>query len=90
MLITLAFLSFFGYELSLNLVAAILTITGYSVNDTIVIFDRVRENLRSMRREPIDVRREPQREPDAAPHDHHVGHDAVWRCSHSSSSAARC
>ena len=40
------FLTFFGYDLSLNVVAAILTITGYSVNDTIVIFDRVRENLR--------------------------------------------
>jgi preprotein translocase subunit SecF len=52
-LVTLAFLTFFGYELSLNVVAAILTITGYSVNDTIVIFDRVRENLRSMRREPL-------------------------------------
>jgi preprotein translocase subunit SecF len=52
-LITLAFLSFFNYELSLNVVAAILTITGYSVNDTIVIFDRVRENLRLMRREPL-------------------------------------
>ena len=36
----------FGYELSLNVVAALLTITGYSVNDTIVIFDRVRENFR--------------------------------------------
>ncbi len=46
--------SFFGYDLSLNVVAAILTITGYSVNDTIVIFDRVRENLRSRRREPLD------------------------------------
>ena len=43
-LVTVAFLSFFGYELSLNVVAALLTITGYSVNDTIVIFDRVREN----------------------------------------------
>jgi preprotein translocase subunit SecF len=53
-LVTLAFLTFFGYELSLNIVAALLTITGYSVNDTIVIFDRVRENLRSMRREPLD------------------------------------
>ena len=50
-LVTLAFLVFFGYDLSLNVVAAILTITGYSVNDTIVIFDRVRENLRSMRRD---------------------------------------
>jgi preprotein translocase subunit SecF len=51
--VVLAFLTFFGYELSLNVVAAILTITGYSVNDTIVIFDRVRENLRSMRRESL-------------------------------------
>jgi preprotein translocase subunit SecF len=53
-LVTLAFLVFFKYDLSLNTVAAILTITGYSVNDTIVIFDRVRENLRSRRREPLD------------------------------------
>jgi len=52
-LVTLAFLSFFGYELSLNVVAAILTITGYSVNDTIVIFDRVRENFRTMRRDSL-------------------------------------
>jgi preprotein translocase subunit SecF len=51
--VTLAFLMFFGYELSLNIVAAILTITGYSVNDTIVIFDRVRENQRSMRRDSL-------------------------------------
>ena len=42
---------FFGYELSLNVVAAMLTITGYSVNDSIVVFDRVRENLRLMRRD---------------------------------------
>jgi preprotein translocase subunit SecF len=53
-LVTLAFLVFFGYELSLNVVAAILTITGYSVNDTIVIFDRARENFRFMRREALE------------------------------------
>jgi preprotein translocase subunit SecF len=52
-IITVAFLTFFGYDLSLNVVAAILTITGYSVNDTIVVFDRVRENLRGMRRESL-------------------------------------
>jgi preprotein translocase subunit SecF len=52
-LITLAFLTFFGYELSLNVIAAILTLVGYGVNDQIVIFDRVRENLRSHRREPM-------------------------------------
>jgi preprotein translocase subunit SecF len=53
-LVTIAFLQFFKYELSLNIVAAILTITGYSVNDTIVIFDRVRENMRNKRREPLE------------------------------------
>ncbi|MBI4476644.1 MAG: protein translocase subunit SecF [Acidobacteria bacterium] len=52
--VTLAFLSFFQYDLSLNVVAAILTITGYSVNDTIVIFDRVRENFRTMRRDSLE------------------------------------
>jgi len=54
-LVTLAVLTFFGYDLSLNIVAAILTITGYSVNDTIVIFDRVRENLRSKRRDSLET-----------------------------------
>jgi preprotein translocase subunit SecF len=53
-LVTIAFLSFFGYDLSLNVVAALLTITGYSVNDTIVIFDRVRENLKALRRESLE------------------------------------
>ncbi|MPY89563.1 MAG: protein translocase subunit SecF [Luteitalea sp.] len=52
-LITLSFLVFFGYELSLNVVAGMLAIAGYSVNDTIVVFDRVRENLRLLRRETL-------------------------------------
>ena len=54
LLITLAFLAFFRYDMSLNVIAAILTITGFSTNDTIVIFDRIRENLRSMRRDSLD------------------------------------
>jgi len=54
-LVTLAFLFFMGYDLSLNVVAALLTITGYSVNDTIVIFDRVRENLRTRRRDSLEA-----------------------------------
>ena len=54
-LVTLAFLFFAGYDLSLNVVAALLTITGYSVNDTIVIFDRVRENLRTRRRDSLEA-----------------------------------
>ena len=53
LLITLAFLAFFRYDMSLNVIAAILTMTGYSTNDTIVIFDRIRENLRSMRRDSM-------------------------------------
>jgi len=54
-LVTLSILTFVGYELSLNVVAAMLTITGYSVNDSIVVFDRVRENLRRMRRDTFDT-----------------------------------
>jgi len=53
-LITLVFLTWFHYDLSLNVIAAILTIAGYSVNDTIVVFDRVRENQKAARREPLD------------------------------------
>lgn len=49
-LVTVAFLAFFQYDITLNVIAAILTVTGYSTNDTIVIFDRVRENMRSNRR----------------------------------------
>jgi preprotein translocase subunit SecF len=53
-LITLVVLAWCHYDLSLNVIAAILTIAGYSVNDTIVVFDRVRENQRVARREPLD------------------------------------
>jgi preprotein translocase subunit SecF len=51
--VCLAFLTFFQYDLTLNVIAGLLTITGYSVNDTIVIFDRVRENTRKMRRDKL-------------------------------------
>ena len=54
-LVTLAILTLSGYELSLNVIAAILTLTGYGVNDQIVVFDRVRENLRTSRNEPMDA-----------------------------------
>ena len=46
-IITLGLFSLFGYELSLPVVAAFLTLVGYSVNDTVVIFDRIRENIRA-------------------------------------------
>jgi preprotein translocase subunit SecF len=50
-LITLGFFSIFGKEINLTVIAALLTLVGYSVNDTIVVFDRVRENLKVSRRE---------------------------------------
>jgi preprotein translocase subunit SecF len=54
-LITLGLFSLFHnyFEISLTVIAALLTLVGYSMNDTIVIFDRVRENNRLMRREPF-------------------------------------
>jgi preprotein translocase subunit SecF len=50
-LVTLGFLSLFNKEFDLQIIAALLTIIGYSLNDTIVIFDRIRENLQGQRRE---------------------------------------
>jgi preprotein translocase subunit SecF len=50
-LITIGFLSLFRFEISLTVIAAMLTLVGYSMNDTIVIFDRIRENNRLLRRE---------------------------------------
>jgi len=45
-IITLGVFSLFNFEINLSIVAAVLTIVGYSMNDTVVIFDRVRENLK--------------------------------------------
>ena len=57
-LITLGFLALFQVEIALPTVAAILTIVGYSLNDTIVVFDRVRENLNAKggrRQDPVEL-----------------------------------
>jgi len=51
--ITLGILALTQKEISLNVIAALLTLIGYSMNDTIVIWDRVRENLRIMRKEVL-------------------------------------
>ena len=48
-LVTMAFFAFFGYEFSLSVLAAFLTLIGFSLNDTIVIYDRIRENLNKLR-----------------------------------------
>ena len=57
-LVTLGFLALFRVEFALATVAAILTILGYSLNDTIVVFDRIRENLQmkgARKRDPVDL-----------------------------------
>jgi len=53
-LVTLGFFSLFNFEISLTVIAALLTLVGYSMNDTIVVFDRIRENVRLMRRDSFD------------------------------------
>ena len=52
-IITLGIFSLLSYEINLSIVAAVLTIVGYSMNDTVVIFDRIRENLRKFRKEDV-------------------------------------
>jgi preprotein translocase subunit SecF len=52
-LVTLGLFALFDFEFNLTTVAAFLTVVGYSVNDTVVIFDRIRENMRKTRREPL-------------------------------------
>lgn len=51
--IILGFFAFFQWEFSLTVLAAILAILGYSVNESVVIFDRIRENFRKMRKAPV-------------------------------------
>src|SRR5579864_4239606 len=52
-IITIGLFSIFNKEISLTVVAALLTLVGYSMNDTIVVFDRIRENLKLLRREKL-------------------------------------
>ena len=53
-IITIGLFSLFNKEIELTAVAALLTLVGYSMNDTIVVFDRIRENLKILRREPLE------------------------------------
>jgi preprotein translocase subunit SecF len=54
-IITVGLFSLFDKEISMTVIAALLTLVGYSMNDTIVIFDRIRENVKFQRREPLAV-----------------------------------
>ncbi len=53
--ITVGIFSFFDKEFTLPIIAALLTIIGYSLNDTIIVFDRIRENLRKYHKNPLNV-----------------------------------
>lgn len=53
-IVTIGVLSLLGIEFSILILAALLTIVGYSINDTIVVYDRIRENMPKQRREPFE------------------------------------
>ena len=54
-IIVLGWFAISGHEFDLNVLAGVLAVMGFSINDTIVVFDRVRENFRSLRESPIDI-----------------------------------
>ena len=60
-----------GHEFDLTVLAGVLSVMGYSINDTIVVFDRVRENFRGMRADAV-TRCSTVDQPDAVAHDHHL------------------
>ena len=66
-IITIGCLSLFNIEVSLTVVAALLTLVGFSVNDSIVVFDRIRENLKLMRREGLVQVVKPEHQPNPKP-----------------------
>ena len=52
-IITIGIFSFFQIEFNLSIIAALLTIIGYSMNDTVVVYDRIRENLRKYKKQDL-------------------------------------
>jgi preprotein translocase subunit SecF len=54
-MITVGLFSLFGKEFTLPIIAALLTIIGYSLNDTIIVFDRIRENLKKQQKDTLDI-----------------------------------
>ena len=60
-IMTLGFFVVTGLEFNLTSIAAILTIVGYSLNDTVVVYDRVRENLRKYKKMPLRATARPRR-----------------------------
>ena len=77
-------------QFDLTTVAAVLTIAGFSVNDTVVIYDRIREELRRYKKMPLPRAAQHVDQPHAVAHDHDQRASPSCRWSRSSSSAARC
>ena len=76
-------------EFNLSSIAAILTIVGYSLNDTVVVYDRIRENLRKYKKMPLTRAARTSHQRDAVAHDPDAVTTHRWRCWRCSSSAAR-
>jgi preprotein translocase subunit SecF len=79
--IILGFFSFFQWEFSLPVLAAVLAVLGYSVNESVVVFDRIRENFRKMRRASVPqvLRRRDTLLFRAGPHHRHLLRDLLVR-----------
>ena len=84
--IILGFFAFFQWEFSLSVLAAVLAVLGYSVNESVVVFDRIRENFRKMRKTEVPRDHRQRHHPHHVAHRHHPrlyaddGHgDAVFR-----------
>ena len=78
-LITIGLFSLFNEEIGMTVIAALLTLVGYSMNDTIVIFDRIRENLEALAARFARARNERRREPDVEPDSDDFGPDVHHR-----------
>ena len=74
-IITIGLFSIFNKPIDLTVLAALLTLVGYSMNDTIVVFDRIRENLNLGRRGSFERSCEPQHQSDLKPDHSYVGAD---------------
>ena len=78
-IITVGFFSLLNKDITLTVIAAILTLIGYSMNDTIVVYDRIRENIKLLRREAAGRHRQQEHQPDAEPDDSNFGLDISHR-----------
>ena len=71
-IVTLGYFAFTGREFNLTSVAVILTVVGYSVNDTVVVYDRIRENQGKLKGKRLGRHRQPLHQRDAGPHLPHL------------------